>query len=303
VNARVRAIGLGLFVIAVSQLVGVLAKLALYDVDAFTFVWMQLAVAIAYLMFHTFVVRREAWPRDLGRGEWLGVFFVGAVNFGLCRIFMMMGIERLPMNTFVFVLSFIPLVTLAFSIVFLRERPVLIQLLGLVLAVLGVWLYFPELPAPSERIGVVYAGLVVLGLGASNNVTRWVMGHAPNRLSPTLYSTIGLMVGGVPIVLAGLVTEGAELLEGGAVFASSRNLVIIVANGLLGIALAQTVFNGIMRTLRSFEASVVANSGLVWTALWAIPILGEWLAPAQVLAIGVVMAGVLLTQWRPAPGK
>ena len=300
-NPRLAAIGQGLGVIIVSQLMGVLAKRALFDVPAFTFVWLQLAVAIAYLVVHTFVWRRERWPLGLARREWAGILFVGAVNFGLCRIFMMMGIERLPMNTFVFVLSFIPLVTLSFSILFLGERPGRTQLLGLVLAVLGVWLYFPDLPDPGERMGLVYAVLVVLGLGASNNVTRWLMGHAPSGLSPTLYSTIALLVGGVPIVLAGLATEGGILFAGLDAMGGATNVAIIVANGLLGIALSQTVFNGIMRTLRSFEASVVANSGLVWTALWAIPILGEWLTVVQAGAIAVLMAGVLLAQWRPAP--
>ena len=302
-NPRVVAVGQGLSVIIISQLMGVLAKLALFEIDAFTFVWLQVGAALAYLLFHTFVWKRERWPRDLDRRVWLGIVFVGAVNFGLCRVWMMLGIERLPMNTFVFVLSFTPLVTLALSILFLRERPGLVQVAGLVLAVLGVWLYFPEMPAPDAQIGVLYAGLVVLGLAASNNATRFVMGQATADLSPALYSTIALLVGGVPIVLAGLLTDGERLLEGVEGVGGARNAAIILANGILGIALSQTVFNGIMRTLRSFEAAVVANSGLVWTALWAIPILGEWLTAAQVGAIVVLVGGVLLAQWRPAEAR
>jgi len=299
VGPHVLAVGQGLAVIVVSQLMGVLAKLALFEVAAFTFVWLQLAAALGYLLFHSFVWRRERWPRTLDRRTWIAVLFVGAVNFGLCRVWMMMGIERLPMNTFVFVLSFIPLVTLTFSILFLRERPGPVQVVGLLLAVLGVWLYFPELPPPDQRIGFVYAVLVVVGLGASNNVTRFVLGHATTDLSPALYSTIGLLVGGLPIVLAGLVLDGARLAEGFEAVGGPRNAAIILANGVIGIALSQTIFNGILRTLRSFEASVVANSGLVWTALWAIPILGERLALSRIGAIAVLMAGVLLTQWRP----
>lgn len=302
-SSRALAVGQGLAVIVLSQLMGVLAKLVLFQVDAFTFVWLQLGAALAYLLFHTFVWRRERWPRDLDRRTWIAILFVGAVNFGLCRVWMMMGIERLPMNTFVFVLSFIPLVTLALSILFLRERPGPVQVGGLLLAVLGVWLYFPDMPPPDQRMGVVYAVLVVLGLGASNNVTRFVLGHATTNLSPALYSTIGLMVGGLPIVLMGLATDGARLAEGLAFVAGPRNAAIIVANGIIGIALSQTVFNGIMRTLRSFEASVVANSGLVWTALWAIPILGEWLTLPRVGAIAILMAGVLLAQWRPSGAR
>ena len=106
-------------IIALAQLTGVLAKLALFEVEAFTFVWLQLATAIVFMVVYTFVFRKEPWPKGLGRAEWAGVLFVGIVNFGACRVFMMLGIERLPINTFVFLLSFVSLVTLAFSVLFL----------------------------------------------------------------------------------------------------------------------------------------------------------------------------------------
>ncbi len=80
---------------------------------------------------------------------------------------------------------------------------------------------------------------------------------------------------------------------------NARNAWISVANGVVGIALTQTVFNGVVKTLRSYEASVLAGSGVVWTALLAIPILGEWLEWRQVAAIAVVLFGVLLAQRRP----
>ena len=105
--------------------------------------------------------------------------------------------------------------------------------------------------------------------------------------------TLALGIGGIPIVLAGLTLDWPPAIGG------ARNGWIIVANGVIGIALAQTVFNSILRALRSYEASVLAGSGLVWTALLAIPILGEWLDARQVGAVGIVMAGVFLAQWRP----
>jgi len=294
VNARAVALTQAFGIIFLSQLMGVLSKIALLEVPAFTFVWLQLATAIAFMLFYTYGWKRERLPTDFGFAEWGAVVFVGLVNFGICRYCMLLGIERLPMNTFVFLLSFVSLFTLGLSVVFLRERPGRLQLVGILLAIFGVWLYFPDVPPPDELTGVAFAGVVVIGLASCNNVTRWLMNRPLSPISAAQFSTLGILIGGIPLVTAGLAIDGIPQLGG------TTNALIIVANGLIGTALAQTVFNGVLKTLRSYEASVVASSGLVWTALLAIPFLDEWLVPAQVGAIVVMMTGVVLAQWRPS---
>lgn len=292
-NQRFLAIASGLGIIILSQLMGVLAKLALFDVPAFTFVWLQLAIAAVFLSLRTFVFRRDLIPKTLGRRDWAAIIFVGLVNFGMCRLLMMMAIERLPMNTFVFVLSFVSLVTLGLSVLFLGERPSRVQLVGVVIAILGLRLFFQEWPETTELRGILYAVVVVFGLASCNNVTRWLMSREGDKIESTFLSTMGILVGGIPIVLAGLSLDWPPQVGG------VRNGLIILANGLIGIAWVQTVFNGILRTLRSYEASVIAGSGLIWTALLGIPILGEWLTPLEALGVVIVLAGVFLAQWRP----
>ncbi|MBJ19072.1 MAG: DMT family transporter [bacterium] len=296
-SAHTRALVQGLVVVIAAQWMGVLAKLALFEVPAFTFVWLQLAAAGLFMLLYTLVFARERWPSGLAPADWLAIAFIGVVNFGLCRVLMMMSIERLPMNTFVFVLSFVSLVTMGLSVVFLGEHPGRRQMLGVVLAIVGVWLFFPDVPPPAELRGVVYALLIVFGLGATNNVTRWLLTRQGDGLTSSLLSTLALPIGAIPIILAGLTLDWPPPVGG------ARNAWIIVANGVVGIALTQTVFNAVLRTLRSYEASVLAGSGLIWTALLAIPILGEWLEWRQIAAIGVVLSGVVMTQRRPAEGR
>lgn len=296
-RAHAIAVAQALGIMILAQLMGVLAKLALFEVEPFTFVWLQLASALVAMVAYSLLFRRDRWTGRLTRRDWAAIVFVGAVNFGLCRLLMMMGMARLPVNTFVFVLSFVSLVTLGLSVVFLGERPGRWQGVGILLAIGGVRLYFGDLPAPDALVGVGYALVVVLGLAASNTVTRALMSKRAEPLDPVFYSTLALAVGAIPFVLAGLALDPAPSIGG------VRNWAIVIANGVVGIALAQTVFNHVLRTLRSYEASVLAVSGLVWTALLAIPILGEWLEPRQVAGIGVVMGGILLAQWRPKAGS
>lgn len=276
----------------VAQLMGVLAKLVLFEVEAFRFVWLQVFAASLFMAVYTFAFRREGWPKGLSPKEWGAVALVGVVNFGIVRFCMLLSLERLPATTHVFLMSFVSLATMAMSVAFLAERPSRLQVLGALVAIAGVRLFFPDLPPPREMLGVAYVSVVVLGLGLANNVTRWLVTRASDRLSSSQLTAISMLVGGVPLVATGLVLD-PSLDVGGL-----RNGLIILANGVIGIALVQTVLNAIFRTLRSYEVSILAGSGVIWTALLAVPILGERLLGQQVFAIGIVMTGLFLAQLR-----
>jgi drug/metabolite transporter (DMT)-like permease len=73
---------------------------------------------------------------------------------------------------------------------------------------------------------------------------------------------------------------------------------VIALNGLVSIAIGFTVFNRALRTLRSYEASVLAASGVIYTALLAVPILGERLAWHEIAGIAMMLAGIVLAQVR-----
>jgi drug/metabolite transporter (DMT)-like permease len=66
---------------------------------------------------------------------------------------------------------------------------------------------------------------------------------------------------------------------------------IILLNAIIGVAIVLTVCNYILRTLRSYEASILASSGVIYTAILAVPILGEVLALHQIVGIAMVLVG------------
>jgi len=292
-NSRLAAAAAVLGILFLSALMGVLAKLALAEVPAFTFAWLQVLSGGVFLSLYALVVGRNPFRLGLEAREWAAIVTIGLTNFGLVRVLMMMSLERLPVTTYTFLLGFVSLVTMWMSAIFLAERPTRLQVLGAVLAIFGVWIYFPEIPPPQELTGVVYVFLVVIGLAISNNLTRWLMMRRGESLPSSMLSTLALWAGGIPIVLAGLTLDWPPPIGG------LQNGLIIFANGVVGIAFVLTVFNAILRILRSYEASVLAGSGLVWTALLAIPILGERLEGLQVVAIAVMLVGLFLAQLRP----
>ncbi len=58
------------------------------------------------------------------------------------------------------------------------------------------------------------------------------------------------------------------------------------------------MWNYVLRTLRSYEASILASTSVIYTAVFAIPILGEHLALHQIVGIVMMLAGVCLVQLR-----
>ncbi len=110
-------------------------------------------------------------------------------------------------------------------------------------------------------------------------------------------STLALWVGGGPVVLYGLVVDSPPVVPGW------RNWGIVTLSACVSIAVGMTVWNAILRTLRSYEASLLGGSSVTFTALFAVPILGERLAWHEVAGIGLMLAGLVLSQWRRAqPG-
>jgi len=77
----------------------------------------------------------------------------------------------------------------------------------------------------------------------------------------------------------------------------------IVFVGLANRAVGLTVWNLILRTLRSYEASILGASTVIWTSLLAVIFLNERLQVYQLIGIGMMLAGLILVQVRTGPLK
>ncbi len=291
-SARGSAIAELLLLFVVGSLVAVLAKLALREVPPFSFVWLQIATGGIALTLYTFGLRRERVPRGLGRDVWISIAAIGITYFTLSRVFFMFALERLPATTHAYLINFTGVVTMLMSIAILRERPSRFQVVGAVLALAGLRVFFREIPPPDEVTGVLYMLVAVLALAAYNTVARGMALGVGAGLSNNVVSTVALWIGGAPVVVAGLALDWPPQVVGW------QHWAIVVLNGVVGVALTLAVFNRVLRTLRSFEASLLASSGVIYTALFAIPILGEALALHQVAGIALMLIGLALVQVR-----
>jgi drug/metabolite transporter (DMT)-like permease len=275
-----------------SALAFVLAKVALREVPPFTMAWLQVTIGTLLLAAYTFGVRRERIPRGLSRAVWLSILWIGIGNFAIVRILFMLALERLPATTHTYLVNFVGFATMLMSAIFLAERPTWMQVAGATIAIAGLKVFFRDTPAPHELTGVLYVAIGVLVLASVNTVARRLATDPRSGVSALLVATIASCFGTLPVTLYGLATDWPPQVEGW------TNWSIVGFNAIVAVALATAVWNHILRTLRSYEASILAATSVIYTALFAIPLLDEHLAAHQVGGIGLLLAGVVIVQLR-----
>lgn len=291
-NPRLAAIIQASSVLLASSFGSVLGKMALRDISPFTFVWLQIVIGGSLLTLYTFGIRRERIPNNLSREVWAYIIWLGIGNFAIVRVLFMLALERLPATTHIYLINFVGFITMFMSVFILHEHPSIFQVSGALISFVGLWVFFREVPPPAELVGVIYIAIAIVALASTNNIGRKLALVTHNKLSNSVISTVALWIGGLPVVLAGLTTAWPPASLGVTTWG------IIVLNAVVGITITLTVWNYILRTLRSYEASILASATVIYTALFAIPILGERLGLHQMGGILLMLVGLALAQVR-----
>lgn len=290
--SRTLAFFLAFSIFFLASLASVLQKLSLSTVSPITFSWLQILIGGAILSAYTFGWRRERLPSRMPRALWWHIMAIGVLNFTFVRTLIAFSLERLPATTFSYLVNYTGIITMLLSVVILRERPGRFQILGVVLGLIGLQVYFSELPSADHRIGIIFTALTVFSLALINILTRRLAVLNAGKVSNIVLSTIAVWVGGAPILIWGVCRDGIPDLGG------VQPWLIIAFNGLVAIALGLTIWLYVMRAMRSYEASVLATTTMIFAALLAMPILGERLDLHEWTGMAIVIAGIILVQWR-----
>ncbi|MEM7344917.1 MAG: DMT family transporter [Chloroflexota bacterium] len=289
---RPKAILQTLGILVLVSLGHVLAKFALTDIAPFTLAWVSVGIGMMALGTYTFVIRREPIPRGLGRQVWIYIILIGILNFAVARIVFTLSLERLTATTNIYLLNFVGFVTMGMSIFILKETPTIFQIIGAGVAFAGLRVFFDELPSSYELVGVIFVVIGVIAIGYTNNIARKVAIITDMKLSNNVLSSLAILIGGTIAVLSGIIFDWPPRIVGW------RTWGIALYMGIVTTAFTMTVWNYILRTLRSYEASILGASTVIWTALLAIPILGEQLSFNEVIGIILMIVGLSLVQVR-----
>lgn len=291
-NGRLIAILQTLTILILMSLGTVLTKRSLSNVAPFTFTWMSVAIGLVSLTIYTFVIRKERIPTGLPRHIWVSLITIGVLNFLLARTTLTLSLNLLDATTNTYLVNFVGFLTMGMSIFMLKESPTIFQLVGAGIALLGLRVFFVEIPPPSELRGVLLILVGILGVAYTNNLARKLAISTDYPLSSNIISTVALLIGGGMLVIVGILVDWPPRITGVANYAT------LFYTGLVMIAFALTVWNHILRTLRSYEASILGASTVIWTALLAIPLLGETLSSNEMGGILLMLVGLALVQVR-----
>jgi len=266
----------------------VLIKIGLDEIPPLTFAGLR--YTLAFILLLPLVWRRGGVLRirQLSGLEWGWLLLLGLLMITVTQGAQFVALVYLPAVTVSLALNFTSLLVAFMGILWLAERPNGRQWLGIVLFLIGVWLYFYPVDMPVAQL----VGLIVISVGVLSNAAASVVGRSVNRRpqsDPLTVTVISMGTGGLLLLLIGLLIQGLPAL-------SLNSWLIIGWLALVNTAFAFTLWNHTLRLLTAVESSVINNSMLIQIAILAWLFLGERLTAVEIGALVLAAAGIMIVQ-------
>ena len=266
----------------------VFIKVGLEEIPALTFAGLRYALAFVLLLPLAFRGEARRSIARLTRREWLLLISLGIVMYTLTQGAQFLALERLPAQTTSLVLSFSPVVVTLLSVAFLAERPTPLQGGGVLLFLVGAFVFLYPASFPAGQV----VGLILAVVGLVTNSVGSVLGRYVNRSAtlPALTVTLVSMgVGAFLLLGTGIAVQGPPDL-------SLKAWAIVAWLAVVNTAFAFTLWNLTLRKLSAMESSLINNTMLIQIAILAWVFLGESLGVRQVAGLLLASLGTLVVQ-------
>ena len=287
---RTLAIALAVLVTFLWSTSWVLIKLGLrQSLPALTFAGLRYTLAFLCLLPFMLLNREQRTQlKRLERRDWGRLAALGLVYYTFTQGSQFLSLAYLPAALVSMLLNLTPVVVALGGLFFLGEKLGLGHWLGLLLAVVGVLVFFQPGSLPSDP----WFGLAVAVFGVLTNAASSVMGRNVNRgrrLPVLLVTFISMGVGALLLLLLGALTQGFGQL-------TWANWLLIAWLAVVNTALAFTLWNFSLRVLRAVESSILNSLMLPQIAILAFFFLGERLSGREIAGLALVSLGVILVQ-------
>jgi drug/metabolite transporter (DMT)-like permease len=269
------------------------AKVGLRDLSPLLFVAVRLAGCAAVLVVLMLLLRRSWQP--LGRGRWLHCAIAGALVNAIGLMGPHVGLLIAPAAQIALVQSLTPLLTAAFGLVFLHERLLASQWLGLTLGLAGVGLVAGQAALEStarfEGLLLAFTGVVSLVVGTVyfGRFCRGVPllpGATAQFLAAAIVAALGAWL---------LETPRADFTPT-AIAAVAWNTALVSLGGM-GLYFAMLVRGTAARTTANFYLVPGVAAVLAWV------LLGERLSSLAIVGLAVASMGCWLVNAVPTRAK
>jgi len=263
----------------------VLIKIGLRGIPPLTFAAYRYMMASAVLFAFSLssvsgklVVRKRQMPKFL---------LLGAAGYAVAQGLQYVGLFYLPAVAVTFLLNFTPVLVLLLGLIFLREFPTLLQLVGMALALLGAYFFFSSSISGVELTGIVITLLSGLGWAVYMVGSRQVL--TKGGLKPFNLTFFPMVFGAILLLVAAMLVEQPPTM-------TAHGWIITLWLSLVNTALAFLLWNHALERVEAFKLSILQNTMLIQIAILAWLFLGEELTLMKLVAMGMVFIGVLLVQ-------
>jgi len=285
-----RAILQALFVTLLWSSSWVLIKRYIDEIPPLTFAGLR--YFIAFLILLPGLSRYRAEVRGLSAGEWGRLVILGLVFYTLTQGGQYLTLQHLEAVSLSLLLNGSTLLVALFGIMFLREKPARLQWSGMVIFLVGLFVYFgPALVPRGKLLGFVLAGTTVLSLAIAVVLGRYVNRDA--KISPFVVTVISMGAGAIALLGSGLIVQGLPPV-------SPQGWGTIAWLAVVNTAFAFLLWNKTLQTLSAVESSIINNTMLVQIAVLAWIFLDERIPPPGIAGLAVAAAGALLVNLKPA---
>jgi len=263
----------------------VLIKIGLRDMPPLTFAAYRYVIASAVLF--AFSLSGASGKFAVGKRQMPKLLLLGAAGYFVAQGLQYVGLFYLPAVAVTFLLNFTPVLVLLLGLIFLRESPTLLQLMGMALALLGAYFFFSLSISGVELSGILITLLSGLGWAVYMVGSRQVM--TKDGLKPFSLTLFPMTFGAILLLVAATLVEQPPTM-------TAYGWIITLWLSLVNTALAFLLWNHALERVEAFKLSILQNTMLIQIAILAWAFLGEELTLMKLMAMGMVFIGVLLVQ-------
>jgi len=265
-----------------------LFKIAWHDIDPVAFTSIRFAAMVLFAAVMLASSRERVRPR---REDIPLLVASGLTGYFLYQMGFVLGLERTSALASAILISTHPIFSVLFVRLVHRERPTPNELLGMVVAFLGVAVFLRFWSAfGTARPGDLFS----LGAAAAFGAYGVINQPLTKRYPPRELMAYGLAVGGLLIAVVGIPAMARQ--DWGAVRAPAWTILVYAIVG--PVYLAYALWNWAIRR-RGIPRTVVYGFLVpVLGGALAVVTLDEPLRPEQVVGAVLVVAGLVLTRFR-----
>ena len=289
-HSNLKAILLALLVTFLWSTSFVIIKIGLAEIPPITFAGLRYSIAFLCLLPFAFTKNNSSTIKRLNKNDWFKLILLGFLFYAFTQGTQFIGLSLLPAVTVSLWLNFTPLIVAVMAIFFINEFPTILQWLGVILFIVGIFTYFFPVNLSQNQ----FTGLIVMTIGVLANSGSAVLGRNINReakINPLVVTIISMGIGSVILLISGIILQGLPGI-------STQNIFYLLWLAIINTALAFTIWNFTLRTLSAIESSIINGTMLIQIAILAWVFLGEEITFREGIGMLIAAFGAVLVQLR-----